>query len=96
MATTGNATLNFGSTPGTNHVSVAVTGQAAIASGAYMEAYFQGDDSTATHNSYEHKMLPMAVNLTCSDVVAGTGFTINAMTQLRLTGTVKCRWVWSA
>ena len=91
---TGTATLDFGATPGTNHVSVAVTGQGAIGANDHVEAFMQGNDSTATHNVYEHMIVP--IRLSVSDIIAGTGFTINAITELRLDGTFKCRWAWSA
>lgn len=91
----GTSTLDFGSAPGTNIATVAVTGQAEIPADAYIEAWFQGD-STADHNAYEHLyVFPQRVGLVCGDIVAGTGFTVHAETELRLTGTIKCRWVWS-
>lgn len=95
MGAQGTATLNFGSTPGTNHVSVAVTGQAAIVAGSHVEAWIMGNDSTAEHNVYEHMFLSGYVMLPISDVVAGTGFTINSITELRLDGTLSVRWVWN-
>jgi hypothetical protein len=91
---TGTATLDFGATPGTNHVSVAVTGQASIGANDHVEAFIMGNDSTATHNAYEHMVAP--IKLSVSSVVAATGFTINAVTDWRLDGTFKCRWAWSA
>lgn len=94
MAITGTATLDFGAAPGTNHVSVAVTGQSAIGATDNAEAFIMGGDSTATHNAYEHMVAP--IKLSVSAVSAGVGFTINAISAWRLTGTFKCRWVWSA
>jgi hypothetical protein len=91
----GTATLDFGSTPGTNYVTVAVTGQTTIASNSHIRAWIQGTDSTATHNAFEHTLLPLYVNINTSDVIAGTGFTINAITELRLSGTISVRWQWT-
>lgn len=88
---TGTATINFGVAPGTNLVSVAVTGQTAIASGSHAEAFFMGD-TTADHNADEHQFAD--IKLVCGSIVAGTGFTIFASTQLRLTGTFTVHWVW--
>jgi hypothetical protein len=93
-ATYGTATLDFGSGAGTNNVSVEVTGQAGILSGSNIMIWVQGNDSTASHNSYEHKILPSYVSLSADSVVAATGFTINAFTELRLTGTISVRWSW--
>lgn len=96
MGSQGSTTVDFGATPGTNHVTKAVTGQGTIIAGSHVEAFIQGNDSTADHNVYEHStLLPQYVSFSMSDVVAGTGFTINAFTELRLTGLVAVRWVWN-
>lgn len=89
----GTLTLNFGSAPGTNIVSTAVTGQTLIGAGSGVEAYLMGIDSTATHNAYEHAIAP--IKLSCIALVAGTGFTIQGSSEQRLTGTFSVRWVWS-
>lgn len=88
---TGTATLDFGSAPGTNLVSVVVTGQTAIASGSHVEAFFMGD-TTADHNADEHQFAE--IKLVCGSIVAGASFNIFASTQLRLTGTWTVHWVW--
>lgn len=90
---TGNATLNFGAAPGTNVVSVAVTGQASISATSGVEAYLMGLDTTADHNAYEHAIVPLILRII--SITAGTGFTIQAATDWRLTGTFKCRWCWA-
>jgi len=89
---TGSATLNFGATPGTNQVSVAVTGQTTIVAGSTASAFLMYD-STATHNIEEHSIVPM--RLVCGTIVAGVGFTIYAFSEWRLTGTFTVRWSWS-
>ena len=92
----GTATINFGAAPGNPTATLAITGQTAIAAGAFIEAWIQGD-STADHNAYEHLVIfARLVSLACGDLVAGTGFTIYAATELRITGQVSCRWVWSS
>jgi hypothetical protein len=90
----GTATLNFGSAPGTNIVETAVTGQASITTGAHVEAFLMGE-STATHNNYEHLIVPMSIRVDKATIVAGIGFTIIASTDWRLTGTFTVHWVWS-
>ncbi len=92
MSATGTAILDYGSTPGTNNVSTVITGQAAIASNSYVEAWIMAEP-TATHNAYEHRLVP--IKLVCGDIVAGTGFTIYATTEWRLDGTFNVRWVWT-
>ena len=89
---TGTATLNFGSAPGTNIVTTTVTGQASITSGSHVESWVMGEN-TATHNEYEHAVAP--IKLSCGSIVAGTGFTITAVTDWRLSGTFLVHWVWS-
>jgi hypothetical protein len=89
---TGTATLTFGAAPGTNYVSVAVTGQTGIGVSSHAEAFLMAS-TTATHNEIEH--LLSGIRLTCGNIVAGTGFTIYAFTELRLTGTFSVHWVWA-
>jgi hypothetical protein len=89
---TGTATLNFGSAPGTNIATVAVTGQTSIGASSHAEAFLMGS-STGTHNAIEHLIAPITIR--CGDIVAGTGFTIYASTELRLTGTFTVHWVWA-
>jgi hypothetical protein len=94
-ATTGTATINFGSAPGTNIASLVITGQAAIGASSNIKVWFQGG-STADFNEYEHLfILPGSVSLVAGTIVNGVGFTIYATTQLRIRGNVVCRWEWS-
>lgn len=91
----GTVTFDFGSAPGTNIVQTAVTGQTSIGSTSKVEIYLMGTDSTATHNAYEHALLPLDLALSCVSVTAGTGFTAQAASRLRLTGTFTARYVWA-
>jgi hypothetical protein len=92
--TGGSATIDFGAAPGDATASVAVTGQAGILSGSRIRAWVQG--STADFNEYEHsRLLPLMVGVGVSDVVAGTGFTIHASVDGRLSGTIAIKWEWS-
>lgn len=91
----GTVVFDFGSAPGTNIVQTVVTGQASIGSGSKVEIYMMGTDSTATHNAYEHALLPLDLALSCVAISAGTGFTAQAATQQRLTGTFTARFVWA-
>lgn len=92
MSATGTAVIDFGAAPGGNAASVAVTGQGAILSGSLCEAWMMAS-SSADHNDQEHMLVP--VKLTCGSVVAGTGFTIYARSEWRLTGQFTVQWVWS-
>lgn len=92
MATTGTAILDFGATPGTNVVTTTIIGQAAILSGSLVEAWVMAE-ATATHNAYEHSIVPIKV--VCGNIIAGVGFDIIASTELRLDGTFSVKWVWN-
>ena len=89
---TGVATMNFGSVPGTNIVSTVVSGQTGILTTTTIEFAMMGTDSTATHNTTEHSLVPL--NLTCIAISAGSSFTLKATTEFRLTGTFLVRWTW--
>ena len=91
----GTVTFNFGSAPGTNVVTTAVT-DAGIGSASKVEIYLMGTDSTATHNAVEHQLLPLGgLSLSPISVTAGVGFTAQAASILRLTGTFQARYVWA-
>lgn len=91
----GTLTFNFGSAPGTNIVTTAVTGVASISGTSKVEVFMMGTDSTATHNTVEHSLLPLDLALSCVAVSAGVGFTAQAATTQRLTGTFSARYVWA-
>jgi hypothetical protein len=92
LGATGTATVDFGATPGTNVATLAITGQTNILTTSQIRLWMSGDDSTATHNSIEHMVVPF--RLAANAVIAGTGFTINMITDWRLDGTFKVRWAW--
>lgn len=73
MGATGTTTLNFGAFPGASDASVAVTGQASIASGSLVEAWLR-PEATADHTADEHMVETLRV--VAGAIVAGTGFTI--------------------
>lgn len=87
--------FNFGSAPGTNVVSTVVA-DTTISSTSKVEIYLMGTDSTATHNAIEHQLLPLGgLSMTPLSVTAGVGFTAQAASLLRLTGTFTARYVWA-
>lgn len=91
----GTVTFDFGSGEGTNIVSTVVS-SASISAGSKVEIYLMGTDSTATHNSYEHQIVPLGgLSLQVISISAGVGFTAQAATTLRLTGTFIARWIWA-
>lgn len=96
MATAqGTVVFNFGAAPGTNVVTTAVS-SATIGASSNVEIYLMGTDSTATHNAVEHQLLPLGgLSIQVISVTAGVGFTAQAASQLRLTGTFQARYVWA-
>jgi hypothetical protein len=73
-ANVGTATVDFGAFPGSSHASVVVTGQAGIVAGSVVQAWVR-PVATADHSADEHMLETLRVH--ASDIVAGTGFTIN-------------------
>ena len=92
---TGIATIDFGTHPGSNEASVAVTGETAITATSKVEAWIMADDTTADHTASDHKYFAVFVSLTCGTPTAGGGFTIYGRSLEKLTGTFKVRWVWA-
>ena len=93
-ATYGTATINFGAAPGANEASVAVTGQTLITAGAKCVAFIMGDDTSSNHTAGDHKYFEMFVNISCGTPSAGTGFTIYARSQHKMTGNWTVRYFW--
>ena len=73
MGAQGTATLDFGAFPGQSDASVAVTGQANIASGSLVEAWIH-PVATADHSADEHMLETLKVF--AGNISAGVGFTI--------------------
>lgn len=91
---TGTAEIDFGTHPGLNETSVTVTGLTGITSAAFCEAWFMATTATTDHTTADHKYAPTFIALTCSDIVAGTGFTINARSHEKMTGKFNVSYVW--
>lgn len=91
----GTATIDFGSSPGSNEASVAVTGQTSISATSKAEAWVMADDSTVDHTASDHRYLPSLASFVCGTPSAGTGFTIYGRSIHKLQGTFALRWVWS-
>jgi len=95
MYGTGTATLSFGTFPGSNEASIAITGQSGITSDSKVESWIMGSDSTSDHTENDHRYLPLFLALTCGNISNGVGFTIYGRSTERLTGTFSVRWVWT-
>ena len=91
---TGSIEIDFGGHPGANETSVGITGLAGITPAAFCEAWFMGNTSTADHTTADHAYAPTFIGLTCGNIVAGTGFTINARSHHKMTGKFSVSYVW--
>src|SRR6266700_3989714 len=91
----GTATIDFGSFPGLNESSIAVTSQTDISGTSNAEAYIMADDTTADHSAGDHRYLPLFLVLTCGTPTAATGFTIYGRSTEYLQGTFALHWVWT-
>lgn len=98
MATTGTATVDFGSTP-TDEATFTIT-DAAMAGLTYVEAFFMGSDSTGagpwsltTNTADDHKMAGTLIQATASAPV-GNNFDVTCLvTRGYVVGTFKLRYV---
>jgi hypothetical protein len=89
----GTATLNFG-THGTSNASVVVTGQTGITSDSLAESWVMAS-TTATNNADNHSLFAAIAGITVGSIVAGTGFTITAISIEPVSGSFLVEWVWS-
>jgi hypothetical protein len=86
----GDATIDFGSFPGSNEASVAIVDPTA-ASGWRVKAYIMGGDTTADHTAVDHRYVGLFLTLTVS-VTPSVGMTIYATSPHALEGTFKVRY----
>lgn len=89
--------LDFGTAPGTDTATIAVTGQGGITATSFIEAWISAT-ATAIHSEDEHGVLAAYIGLTVppSLIVAGTGFTIlGVCPEMLVYGTVSLNWAWT-
>lgn len=83
------AAVNFGIAPGGNYASVVVTNSNATNS-RLIVPYRIAVAPSSDHNVVEHMFVDL--RLSVSDIVDGVSFTINAFSDLRLTGEFLVGW----
>ena len=84
--------IDFGAAPGNSQASVNVTGQGAINTSSFVESWKSGE-ATTDHTAMESSITNMEI--LCSNIVNGVGFTITATSRIgRLTGKYKLYWAW--
>ena len=100
MGASGTTTITFGALPGSLDTSVVVTGQTGILAASLCEAWLDPTQpATADHSVDEHLMASEMIEVSCSNIVAGTGFTINVhangLPYPFLYGVFNISWVWA-
>jgi len=88
----GTTTLDFTTTPSST-ASVAVTGQTGIATTSYVQVWVQGD-STSSNSVDSHLLFAALSGIIAKTLVAGTGFTIEAIVPTKATRQFQVRWQW--
>lgn len=91
----GTATINFGTSPGSQEAQVNITGQGTISATSKAEAFIMADDTSVAHTANDHKYLPLFCGLSCGTPTGAVGFTIYARSMQKLTGDFTVRWVWA-
>lgn len=95
MATgVGTATIDWGSFPGANEASVAVTGQGGITTTSHVEAWYM-EETLGAKTAADHGYAAMITSLSCGDISNGVGFTIYGKSPEKLQGAFTIHWVWS-
>lgn len=93
--TTGSATINFGSSPGTAEATIAVTGQTLLSGSSKVETWIM-ETTTGGNTALDHRTLAALCRVTAGTLIAGTGFTIFAYLPLgKAVGTYTIQWAWS-
>lgn len=98
MGAQGQAIVDFGAFPGTDRATFAVTGQGTILGSSLCEAWLDPTaPATTDHAPDEHIVESTNMAVTCSTIVASTGFTINLQAggKFRLYGKWNVAWVWN-
>lgn len=91
----GLATLDFGTLPGSSEASIIITGQSAISSNSKVKIYINENDTSSNHTANDHKYLEdLLFSIDAVNITAGVGFTIQAYSEHKLTGTWTIRYFW--
>lgn len=90
----GVSTLDFGTHPGSNEATATVTGQSAMLSTSSIFITVDANATTGTHTANDHSYFPVFASLSASPPTTGTGFTIYARSDQKLTGTWSINWAW--
>ena len=81
--------MNFGSAPGSQIVTTTVANANVLTASKIM--VFIDPTATASHNAYEHGMVPMI--LSAGSILNGVSFVITAVSEWSLTGTFNVTYI---
>lgn len=75
-ANVGSTTVDFGAFPGSTMATVTITGQTSLLTSSVIRAWIPGKALPGGFTADEHVIAGSLVDVVCSDIIAGTGFTI--------------------
>lgn len=93
--TTGTATIDFGSFPGTSEASIAVTGQGSIVAGSQVSVWIGSASTSGGHTASDHRYAAAMLGFSISAIDVGVGFTIHARCLDAMQGSFLLSWRWS-
>ena len=88
----GQILIDFGPEPGLNEASVFVN-DANILLTSIPIAKIAGN-ATSDHTIQDHIFISMLIQLVCETPIPGSGFTIHAISNDKLSGTYNCNYLW--
>ena len=87
----GEATINFGAAPGSNYATASIA-TPNVTNNSNIHIYIMSTGS-ADHNAPEHEIFSLYGKVMPSNIIENTSFDIVAITDLRLTGTFKLKYI---
>lgn len=86
----GEATINFGATPGSNYATTTIS-SSFVTNNSNIHIYIMST-SSVDHNAAEHQIFSLYGTVMPSNIIENTSFDIVALTDLRLDGTFKVKY----
>jgi hypothetical protein len=95
MGTQGSTVIDFGAFPSYD-ATVVITGQGAISGGSLVEAWIDPTQGATTDHTVDEHVVE-GIQVTCTNIVPGVGFTIRAVLlgYGPTYGQYRVSWVWN-
>jgi hypothetical protein len=87
----GEANLDFGSTPGTNTVTTTIS-NTDVTNNSYINIYIM-NTSSIDHNTEDHKLFALYSKMIPGNIIDNTSFDITGITDLRVNGIFKVKYI---